>query len=147
MLDLRAFLCPVLFSNVIFTSFIISLPGEKPYRCTSCDRSFACSTVLKSHMRTHTGERPYICSYCGKTFVYANGLITHTRKHTGEKPYQCQVCEKSFSSGSLLWSHSFSHSQEKRYYVFFVIYTYLFEYSDMHGIFGHYSILPTVLCT
>lgn len=48
--------------------------GEKPYKCGTCNRTFASSSTLKMHNRMHTGEKPYSCSVCLKTYVFSYAL-------------------------------------------------------------------------
>ena len=38
--------------------------GEKPFKCTKCDKSFSDYTDLKKHKRIHIGEKPFKCTKC-----------------------------------------------------------------------------------
>ncbi|KPP68822.1 zinc finger protein 177-like, partial [Scleropages formosus] len=65
------------------------LPGEKPFGCTLCDKSFSKPSLLKKHQVVHTGEKPYSCDICGKSFSYMYSLKSHQITHSGEKPFTC----------------------------------------------------------
>jgi KRAB domain-containing zinc finger protein len=51
--------------------------GERPYKCTECDRSFSSKGNLQVHIRIHTGEKPFECNICGKCFSRPNTLKVH----------------------------------------------------------------------
>ncbi|XP_053333537.1 zinc finger protein 260-like [Clarias gariepinus] len=89
--------------------------GKKPFGCTRCGKTFAQLFNLRSHRRTHTGEKPFLCSQCGKAFSQASKLKTHFRIHTGEKPYVCATCGKRFSDSSTLNKHQRTHTGERPY--------------------------------
>lgn len=77
--------------------------GEKAFKCSDCDKAFACRDHLAAHLRIHTGERPHKCPFCRKAFTqrsnlnvaYSNHLKTCSmREAKGEKSFCCSVCGK-----------------------------------------------------
>jgi len=90
-------------------------PGDKPYKCTFCDKRFKQVGHVNLHERTHTGGQKYICQYCNKKFNQSSHLKDHLRIHTGEKPFMCSDCGKCFGYNSALKSHRRIHTGEKCY--------------------------------
>ena len=39
-------------------------PGEKPFQCCSCDKTFIDNSILLKHMTTHSDEKPSQCNFC-----------------------------------------------------------------------------------
>lgn len=58
---------------------------EKPFRCTTCRKSFTPNAHLMLHVRLYTGEKPYDCGRCSESFVRKEKLNVHMkvneRKH------------------------------------------------------------------
>uniref|UniRef100_A0A3Q1HL01 C2H2-type domain-containing protein n=1 Tax=Anabas testudineus TaxID=64144 RepID=A0A3Q1HL01_ANATE len=125
--------------------------GEKPFRCTVCERFYS-RQDLNIHGLTHSGEKPhlcpvcgkgfsqlgnmkeheqnvhikseqYICNECGATFTRYKSLTKHQRTHTGERPYLCLTCGRRFS-----WSHSLS--RHRRTHTHIQLSSYLLINSD-----------------
>lgn len=60
-------------------------------------------------MLTHTGEKPYKCTYCDRAFSQSHELVKHTRSHIGDNTYQCKQCPANFRFHRELRSHEQSH--------------------------------------
>ena len=58
--------------------------GEKPYKCSDCDKGFAKKSNLKVHQRSHTGKKPYECQQCNRRFAQRSNLIAHRHIHRAE---------------------------------------------------------------
>ncbi|XP_074841308.1 uncharacterized protein LOC142008164 isoform X2 [Carettochelys insculpta] len=87
----------------------------RPYKCAECEKSFNCKSDLLRHEMIHRGEKPYKCSECEKSYSRKVYLLNHQRVHTGERPFQCMVCEKSFRQKAVLISHQRLHTGECPY--------------------------------
>ncbi|XP_043922335.1 zinc finger protein 841-like [Protopterus annectens] len=88
---------------------------QKPYKCTTCDKSFIYKRSVLMHHLLHTGQTPYKCNKCNKGFTNKIGLAVHEIIHTGQKPYKCRMCEKSFRYKITLESHQSIHTGQKPY--------------------------------
>jgi len=79
-----------------------------------CDKAFRQSEHLNRHMRVHTGDKPYKCSLCDKSFGRSSTLQNHKRQvHSNRKPYQCPFCEKMFKTNIEVKRHVRIHTDTK----------------------------------
>ncbi|XP_028662485.1 hypermethylated in cancer 1 protein isoform X1 [Erpetoichthys calabaricus] len=94
-----------------------SLVGEiiRPYRCSSCEKSYKDPATLRQHEKTHWLTRPYPCSICGKKFTQRGTMTRHMRSHLGLKPFACDACGMRFTRQYRLTEHMRIHSGEKPY--------------------------------
>ncbi|KAJ8267222.1 hypothetical protein GJAV_G00139970 [Gymnothorax javanicus] len=87
----------------------------RPYRCSSCDKSYKDPATLRQHEKSHWLTRPYPCSICGKKFTQRGTMTRHMRSHLGLKPFACDACGMRFTRQYRLTEHMRIHSGEKPY--------------------------------
>ncbi|XP_078080695.1 hypermethylated in cancer 1 protein-like isoform X2 [Mustelus asterias] len=87
----------------------------RPYRCSSCEKSYKDPATLRQHEKTHWLTRPYPCSICGKKFTQRGTMTRHMRSHLGLKPFACEACGMRFTRQYRLTEHMRIHSGEKPY--------------------------------
>ncbi|KAG7225683.1 hypothetical protein INR49_012269 [Caranx melampygus] len=112
-----------------------------PQICSICTQSFATSSELLEHKKSHVSSKRYICQKCGegfdsllarsqhrqihrvkpqfkcpqceKTFTRRSDVKRHMSTHTGERPYHCNQCNKQFSLHFMLMKHLRVHTGER----------------------------------
>ncbi|CAG9559430.1 unnamed protein product [Danaus chrysippus] len=89
--------------------------GEKPLKCSECNKTFRRHSTLCQHMKKHRGIRNHVCNICSKAFYEVSKLNAHMRVHTGERPFECQFCSRKFAQQSALIYHKRTHTGEKPY--------------------------------
>nr|XP_034984876.1 zinc finger protein 398-like isoform X1 [Zootoca vivipara] len=112
-----------------FTTIIVpegALPGEAPYVCADCGKSFLYEEQRALHQRTHPRASPepggspassllpggeaYPCPECGRCFPHQASLSKHRLWHSGERPHTCSECKKSFRLKINLRLHQRTHA-------------------------------------
>ncbi|XP_059608030.1 uncharacterized protein LOC132255876 [Phlebotomus argentipes] len=85
---------------------------ENKFKCTECDKSFACLSKIKTHMSVHVTEKSFFCTQCPKAFADQSRLKTHMKTHVeGRKTYPCHLCEKTLTTPESQKRHIETHSK------------------------------------
>lgn len=116
----RPFMCDICglcsASKVALREHKYTHTGEKPYKCTLCDKSYRQPNSLTVHMNSiHLQVSSHVCNICGRGFHRSTVLKYHMRFHTGEKPHKCNVCGNAYRTPAMLHGHSIKHRDTKAY--------------------------------
>ncbi|XP_031635839.1 gastrula zinc finger protein XlCGF46.1-like isoform X2 [Contarinia nasturtii] len=85
----------------------------KVFTCEVCNKQIKTSLYnLRLHMYTHTGEKPFKCSYCDRRYTQNADLNKHLRTHVGQNTYKCNLCDKSYRLLGELRRHTSEHYQQ-----------------------------------
>ncbi|XP_018567898.1 zinc finger protein 761-like [Anoplophora glabripennis] len=95
------------------TYHMISHTGNHNHHCEACGKGFTVRSALKAHMRTHTKDKPYVCPVCGKGFSHSSSLKPHVAIHSDECPFKCDRCDRRFKTKKMLAHHSQTHDLEE----------------------------------
>ena len=73
------------------------------------------SALVDHRRRKHTKEKPYHCPFggCNKKFAASSDLTSHLAVHNEIRPFKCDKCGKSFKRRSDVHKHMAVHNKNK----------------------------------
>ena len=110
------FFCSNVFANKNdLQSHMDSHKDEKPYKCTSCQKSFSEIRLKEIHeKRMHVSPQDLTCKICDIQFRFRKSLANHDCEN--HEVLSCEFfCKEKFTSILNLKDHIASHSDEKPY--------------------------------
>ena len=94
----------------------VSAAHDRLFKCVlDCQMVFDNQNNLDRHIsNVHEGNKPFKCSICNKKFGRKDVLKDHiSAVHEGIKRHQCTICEKAFSRKDKLARHMLQVHEEK----------------------------------
>ena len=84
------------------------------YVCSTCDKKFARSTDLSSHvLKQHRQKGPFVCAQCNKIFGVLSNLNAHIRRmHNEDGVFLCMHCGNRYTTKASLDNHLVVHSED-----------------------------------
>ena len=73
------------------------------YECETCGHTANSLKKAKLHLNVHRGQ--YKCKLCGKTFAESTALHSHERTHVRRSGLKCEQCDRNFGSEKTLSDH------------------------------------------
>ncbi|ERE72211.1 zinc finger protein, partial [Cricetulus griseus] len=89
------------YSNLVSVGYLIFHAGEKPCKCSLCEKCFRSSTYIMRHKRMHTEEKQFNYKECGKCFSECSCLTNHNRIDQRQKSYKYNKSDEVFLEFSL----------------------------------------------
>ena len=101
-------MCDKTFANTEnLTTHVNSIHGGTIYNCGKCDKAYNLKSNLSRHIKASHEGKKYVCKLCDKTFSDQSYLKNHDRSyHKGYRhKYQCEKCGKYLTSNANLRKH------------------------------------------